>query len=176
MTPPDLQSYFDEIFDAIKHANFDSNIEIICEPGRALVAESTSLIVRVEARKENMLYLNDGTYGGLFDAGSLGFIYPTKAYKINENHNFDEKLEPFGFFGPTCDSIDTMKGPFYLPKDIDEGDYIEIGQMGAYSRSIRTKFNGFENSLLTEISDEPLVSLFANEPTQNKKHFFKKNK
>ena len=162
MTPPNLRAYFDEIFDSIQTLKLDKNCRIWCEPGRALVAESGSLLVRVEARKKGMLYLNDGTYGGLFDAGFPGFIYPVKALRIKEGK---EKLcpnntVPFGFYGPTCDSLDSMKGPFYLPENIAEGDYIEIGQLGAYSRSIRTEFNGFNKNLQIEVADEPLVSMY----------------
>jgi len=161
MTPPNLQSYFDEIFDAISHMGLDKNCRIWCEPGRALVAESGSLLVRVEARKKNMLYLNDGTYGGLFDAGFPGFIYPTKSLRIKGKTVLSSNTVPFGFYGPTCDSLDSMKGPFYLPENIAEGDYIEIGQLGAYSRSIRTEFNGFNKNLQFEVCDEPLVSMYA---------------
>lgn len=161
MKPPNLEKYFNEIFDAFE-TNFGKNVKIWCEPGRALVAESYSLAVRVEGKKDNMLYLNDGTYGGLFDAGTPGFIFPTKAMSINDK-KFDDQLEPFGFYGPTCDSLDVMKGPFYLPKNISEGDYIEIGNLGAYSRSIRTGFNGFDANLHFEISDKPLVSLYEAE-------------
>ncbi len=160
MTPPDLRSYFDEIFDTINHIALDSDCKIWCEPGRALVAESGSLLVRVEGRKKNMLYLNDGTYGGLFDAGFPGFIYPTKAIRIKGRSQFSPEVESFGFYGPTCDSLDVMKGPFYLPANIAEGDYIEIGQLGAYSRSIRTEFNGFNKNLQIEVIDEPLVSMY----------------
>lgn len=160
MTPPNLHSYFDEIFDAINQLKLDQNCRIWCEPGRALVAESGSLLVRVEARKKNMLYLNDGTYGGLFDAGFPGFIYPVKATRVKTSDPLSATSVPFGFFGPTCDSLDSMKGPFYLPDNIAEGDYIEIGQLGAYSRSIRTDFNGFNKNLQIEVSDEPLVSMY----------------
>jgi ornithine decarboxylase len=160
MTPPNLQSYFDEIFDSINQFGLDKNCRIWCEPGRALVAESGSLLVRVEGRKNNMLYLNDGTYGGLFDAGVPGFIYPTKSIRIKNKDPLSLIQSPFGFYGPTCDSLDTMKGPFYLPENIAEGDYIEIGQLGAYSRSIRTEFNGFNKNLQIEVSDEPLISMY----------------
>jgi ornithine decarboxylase len=160
MTPINLQSYFDEIFDSINQLQLDKNCRIWCEPGRALVAESGSLLVRVEARKKNMLYLNDGTYGGLFDAGFPGFIYPTKAIRVKNKEQLSAPQTPFGFYGPTCDSLDTMKGPFYLPENIAEGDYIEIGQLGAYSRSIRTDFNGFNKNLQIEVCDEPLVSMY----------------
>ncbi|MDX2082467.1 MAG: type III PLP-dependent enzyme [Rickettsiales bacterium] len=159
MTPPDLRCYFDEIFDAINHLGF-KDCKIWCEPGRALVAEAGSLLVRVEGKKKAMLYLNDGTYGGLFDAGFPGFIYPTKVVRIKNKEALSTTKIPFGFFGPTCDSLDVMKGPFYLPENISEGDYIEIGQLGAYSRSIRTNFNGFNQNLQIEVADEPLVSMY----------------
>lgn len=162
MMPKPLKNYFDEIFSAIEYNNFGKKCKIWCEPGRALVAEASSLMVRVEARKGNMLYINDGTYGGLFDAGHPGFVYPTKTMRINKKSKLSNETEAFGFYGPTCDSMDTMKGPFYLPKNIQAGDYIEIGQLGAYSRSIRTNFNGFNENLLIEVSDEPLISMFTN--------------
>ncbi|MFT6106677.1 MAG: ornithine decarboxylase [Rickettsiales bacterium] len=163
MTPPPLKSYIDEINDSIKSLGLGPDCELWCEPGRALVAESGSLVVRVEARKNQMLYINDGTYGGLFDAGHPGFIYPTKAIRINKTDDFSTKLVPFGFYGPTCDSLDTMKGPFYLPDNIREGDYIEIGGLGAYCRSIRTGFNGFDDILEIESGDQPLISMFEDD-------------
>lgn len=160
MAPVNLQSYFDEIFDAINQLQLDKNCRIWCEPGRALVAESGSLLVRVEARKKNMLYLNDGTYGGLFDAGFPGFIYHTKAFRVKSKDPLSLIQSTFGFYGPTCDSLDSMKGPFCLPENIAEGDYIEIGQLGAYSRSIRTEFNGFGNNLQIEVGDAPIASMY----------------
>lgn len=166
MTPPNLSAYFDEIFDAINQMGLDKKCRIWCEPGRALVAESGSLLVRVEARKKNMLYLNDGTYGGLFDAGFPGFIYPSKALRVKNSEALSSNNIPFGFYGPTCDSLDSMKGPFYLPENIAEGDYIEIGQLGAYSRSIRTEFNGFNKNLQIEVTDEPMVSMYRDDEEQ----------
>ncbi len=170
MTPPNLSSYFDEIFDAISQINLDSTCRLWCEPGRALVAESGSLLVRVEGRKNSMLYLNDGTYGGLFDAGVPNFIYPTRAIRVRGKTPLSSNTTSFGFYGPTCDSMDVMKGPFQLPQNIAEGDYIEIGQLGAYSRSIRTEFNGFDKNLQIEVCDEPLVSMYsANEEESSQK-------
>lgn len=168
MTPPPMQSYFDEIVDSLAHFGFDKNCQIWCEPGRALVADSTSLVVRVEARKGNMLYINDGTYGGLFDAGHPGFIYPAKAMRFDGIWQLSDEKIPFGFYGPTCDSLDVMKGPFYLPENIEAGDYIEIGQLGAYSRSIRTAFNGFDKNIQIEVSDLPLVSLYEQKKPNHK--------
>ncbi len=117
-------------------------IPLLAEPGRALVAEGGCLIARVELRKGNVLYINDGTYGGLFDAGPmLKTKYPVRAHR--PDGVFTGELKAFRFAGPTCDSLDLMEGPFMLPADIKLGDWIEIGNTGAYSRSMRTDFNGF---------------------------------
>ncbi len=168
MNPNHLQTYFEEIFDAVADLNLEKSCQIWCEPGRALVAEAGSLVVRVESKKKAMLYLNDGTYGGLFDAGFPAFIYPVKAIRGAKNKAEFSANVPFGFYGPTCDSLDVMKGPFYLPENIAEGDYIEIGQLGAYSRSIRTEFNGFDKNLQIEVCDEPMVSMYRDSEEQEK--------
>jgi ornithine decarboxylase len=49
----------------------------------------------------------------------------------------------FTLFGPTCDSLDVLPRPFPLPANIQRGDWIEFGNMGAYSLTNRTGFNGF---------------------------------
>lgn len=157
MNPQALPLYLTRINEAIEELRVDlqSNFEAWCEPGRALVVESGSLVVRVEGKKQHTLFLNDGTYGGLFDAGFPGFIYPTKAIRTDTTFStsgqLSEDLEDFSFYGPTCDSMDAMKGPFLLPSNIGEGDYIELGQLGAYSKSIRTDFNGFADCLEIEL-------------------------
>ncbi len=174
LSPQPLKNYINEISDAVKSLSLDSSCQLWCEPGRALVAESGSLVVRVEARKGQMLYINDGTYGGLFDAGYLGFIYPTKTIRLDKKNKLSGNLLPFGFYGPTCDSLDTMKGPFYLPENTQEGDYIEIGGLGAYSRSMRTNFNGFDDVLQIEIEDAPLVSMYEEQEEETQQILVKK--
>lgn len=119
--------------------NFSKNIELLSEPGRSLVAESMSLVVRVELRKKDKLYINDGIYGSLNNAGLRNFNYPVKIFNRDDKKS---NLVPFSFFGPTCDSLDKMKGPFFLPNSIREGDLIEIKKMGAYSFTMKTDFNG----------------------------------
>ena len=117
------------------------------------------MVVKVELRKGDALYLNDGVYGSLFDAGYPGFVYPVKAIRPLESFSGD--LEQFRFFGPTCDSLDAMKGPFMLPADIREGDWIEIGGLGAYGQTMRTRFNGFGSDKQAELADNPMLSLFG---------------
>ncbi len=155
--PPALQSYMDVIRESVEALGL-GHIELVCEPGRALVAEGGSLVVQVQARRGNMLYINDGTYGSLFDAGQLKWNYPLRA--IRPQGKFSEELLDYGFYGPTCDSMDVMRGPFRLPADMQEGDWIEIGQMGAYGAAMRSDFNALGTYLTAVVEDAPLLTLF----------------
>ncbi len=158
LNPEPINNYLDEIKISLKNLKLPKLPEIICEPGRAIVAESGSTIVKVILRKKEKLYINDGTYGSLFDAGVPNFILPTKMITNGRIHS--KKLTSFSFFGPTCDSLDYMKGPFLLPNNIKEGDYIELGQLGAYGLTFRTKFNGFYSNEIFELNDKPIMSLY----------------
>ena len=158
LNPEPLNNYLDEIKKSLKNLKLSKMPEIICEPGRAIVAESGSTIVKVVLRKKQNLYINDGTYGSLFDAGVPNFVLPTKMITSGRIHS--KKLTAFSFFGPTCDSLDYMKGPFLLPNNIKEGDYIELGQLGAYGLTFRTKFNGFYSNEIFELNDKPIMSLY----------------
>ena len=158
LNPEPLNNYLDEIKKSLKDLKLSNLPEIICEPGRALVAESGSTIVKVILRKKQNLYINDGTYGSLFDAGVPNFVLPTKMITNGRVHS--KKLTSFSLFGPTCDSLDFMKGPFLLPNNIKEGDYIELGQLGAYGLTFRTKFNGFYSDEIFELNDKPIISLY----------------
>jgi ornithine decarboxylase len=65
-------------------------------------------------------------------------------------------LVGYSFFGPTCDSADAMRGPFHLAADIADGDWIEVGQLGAYGGCLRTAFNGFDRARLVEVRDSAM--------------------
>jgi len=158
LNPEPLNNYLDEIKRSLENLKLTKLPKIICEPGRAIVAESGSTIVKVILRKKQNLYINDGTYGSLFDAGVPNFVLPTKMITNGRIHS--KKLTSFKFFGPTCDSLDYMKGPFLLPNNIKEGDYIELGQLGAYGLTFRTKFNGFYSNEIFELNDKPIMSLY----------------
>jgi ornithine decarboxylase len=136
--------------------------ELWCEPGRALVAEGSSLLTRVELRKGDALYLNDGSYGALFDATHSKWPFPVKLHRAEGESG--ATLRPFRFFGPTCDSLDAMPGPFWLPEDVREGDFIEIGMMGAYGVAMSTRFNGFGEIETAEVDDGPMLSLYGLAP------------
>ena len=166
MVPPDLQEYADAIHRGFNEMPVSETTELWCEPGRALVAESSSVLCRVDLRKGDALYLNDGSYGSLFDATHSRWPFPTKLVRDGESSG---ELKPFRFYGPTCDSIDHMPGPFWLPADVQEGDFIEIGMLGAYGCAMRTRFNGFGAEETHVVSDEPMVSLYTGEVEQERR-------
>ncbi|MGE3867417.1 MAG: type III PLP-dependent enzyme, partial [Hyphomonadaceae bacterium] len=155
MEPPSLAAYANEISRGFEHMLVTQDAELWAEPGRALVAEAGSILARVELRKDGALYLNDGAYGNLFDAAHVGWRFPVKLMRAS-----DAPLIPFKFYGPTCDSIDAAAGPFELPADIAEGDYIEIGMTGAYATALGTRFNGFGETEIVIAHDAPWPSLY----------------
>jgi len=165
LVPQSLDNYFEEIKKGLVNLNLEKLPEILCEPGRTLVAESGSTIVRVNLRKKQKLYINDGTYGTLFDAGTPNMVYPSRL--IKNGKIISKKLTAFDFYGPTCDSMDYMKGPFLLPNNIKENDYIELGQLGAYGLTFRTQFNGFYSNEIYEVEDEPIMTLFGKDSNKN---------
>ena len=161
-----LINYFNEISESLQNLELSKMPEIICEPGRAIVAESGSTIVKVLLRKKQKLFINDGTYGTLFDAGVPNIVYPSKL--ITNRKVTSKKMTAFDFYGPTCDSMDYMKGPFLLPNNTKEGDYIELGQLGAYGLTFRTEFNGFYSNQIYEVEDSPIMTMYDKE---NKNEF-----
>jgi ornithine decarboxylase len=160
MEPAALEHYFDAIHRSFEDLPVSYSSELWCEPGRALCAEYSSLIVRVEKRRGDELFINDGAYGALFDAAHVGWRFPVALLREEES---DTKDMAFSFYGPTCDDMDHMAGPFMLPADIQAGDYIEIGMLGAYGCAMRTGFNGFGNGESHVVTDEPMASLYRDE-------------
>ncbi|MBC7492023.1 MAG: type III PLP-dependent enzyme, partial [Novosphingobium sp.] len=154
---PPLEDYFGLIARTYESLPVSYSSELWCEPGRALCAEYNSLIVKVERRRGRDLYINDGAYGALFDAAHVGWRFPVKS--MNGDHD-DAACEPFSFYGPTCDDMDHMDGPFELPAGIGSGDYIEIGMLGAYGAAMKTAFNGFDEAEVREVTDEPMASQY----------------
>jgi ornithine decarboxylase len=157
--PPGLSSFMEEIVRAADELAVKHSCELLCEPGRALVAESESVIVRVDARRGNALYINDGAFGTLFDAAYSGFRFPARLVTPDKDSTSSPNAE-FVLYGPSCDSSDYLPGPFVLPACVDEGDYLEIGQVGAYGRVLANRFNGFGEFDEVMLTDEPMLSMF----------------
>ena len=158
MEPPALENYFSVIHAGFEALPISYSAELWCEPGRALCAEYASIVVRVEKRRGIELYITDGAYGALFDAAHVGWRYPVRLLREAPSRT---RPANFSFFGPTCDDIDQMAGPFELPGDVRTGDYIEIGMLGAYGSAMRTQFNGFGMTESVIVEDEPMASLYA---------------
>jgi ornithine decarboxylase len=159
MQPSPLSSFMGAVIAGVDRLPVRENVRLMCEPGRALVSEAESLIVRVEARRGNDLFINDGGYGILFDAAHLGWIFPARL--VSREQAAGEAMSSFALWGPTCDSIDYMKGPFQLPAGIKEGDYLEIGNVGAYGRAIAGDFNGYGKYDEVILTDEPMLTMYG---------------
>ena len=156
LEPPPLEDYFAMIAKHFEALPVAYNAELWCEPGRALCAEYSSMIVKVEKRRGEELYINDGAYGALYDAAHVSWRFPVAALE-------DDLRDPpmdFAFYGPTCDDADYMQGPFALPSYIQAGDYIEIGMLGAYGVAMKTGVNGFGNAEQVIVADDPMMSLY----------------
>ena len=161
MEPPPLEAYFQLIHSAFEALPISYSAELWCEPGRALCAEYASLLVRVEKRRGAELYINDGAYGALFDAAHVGWRFPVSLVRDKPSRT---KPLGFSFYGPTCDDLDHMAGPFELPADVEAGDYVEIGMLGAYGCAMRTAFNGFGVQSMEIVDDEPMATLYGAAP------------
>ena len=144
---PPYHWYFDTIKEAL--ATFGPrHPPVLCEPGRALVAEGMSLIVQVILRKGDSLYLNDGVYGSFDELTLPGWTtdYAHKTFTLDAKGRalpLPGETKPYRVYGPTCDTLDVLPRPLMLPAEIGAGDFIVFEAIGAYSVAIRTSFNGF---------------------------------
>jgi ornithine decarboxylase len=145
--PPPSHWYFDMIKEAL--ANLDMpRLKIMCEPGRALVAQGISLVTQVVMRRGDRLYLNDGIYGSFDEQRFLSFDedYPPSAITLDAKGKaklLTGETRPFRAYGPTCDSADVLPRPVALPDSVANGDYVLFDAMGAYTVSSRSNFNGY---------------------------------
>ena len=151
-----MGAFFAEIEAGFEALGLPEGAALWAEPGRALGAAGGSVVVQVQLRRDGALYVNDGVYGALSDAGLPGFVFPVRLVRP-EGPPPSAVWREFALFGPTCDSADRMRGPFPLPEDVREGDWIEIGQLGAYGACLRTGFNGFDRARIVEVRDRPMI-------------------
>jgi ornithine decarboxylase len=132
-----------------------ADVPLVAEPGRVIVARAFSLIVRVLLRKGRRLYINDGIWASLSDSWTGKITLPARFIPdpaIRSRNGKAENVVPFKVCGATCDSVDILSRPFWLPETVDTGDWIEIGHIGAYSLSLRTRFNGFYPDTFVEVT------------------------
>ncbi|HXL98889.1 MAG TPA: alanine racemase [Rhizomicrobium sp.] len=143
---PPYHWYFDTVREALE--TLPKKVPVICEPGRALIAEGLSLITQVILRKADSLYINDGVYGSFDELTLPGWTgdYVHRVFALDAKGRVSEKPaghKAFRVFGPTCDTLDVLPRPLLLPEDIAPGDFIVFESIGAYSVAVRTNFNGF---------------------------------
>jgi ornithine decarboxylase len=158
-TPPPMQTFFDEIERVFDAMLVPMTAKLWAEPGRALVAEATSILARVDLVKGDAIYLNDGSYGTLFDATHVGWRFPVRLVRP-EGDVPSARVKPFRTYGPTCDSLDAGEQPISLPIDVREGDYVEFGMLGAYGVAMTTRFNGYGETLDVTTDEMPWGSMY----------------
>src|SRR5690606_32012275 len=150
MVPPDMSEYADAIHRGFAEMPVTHTTELWCEPGRALVAESSSVLCRVDLRKGGARCRIDGSCGWRCDAWRAP--WPVRPNRVGDGERWAE-LRPFRFYGAACDWIDHMPGPYGLPADVQEGDFIEIGMLGAYGVAMSTGFNGYGEHEIAVVED-----------------------
>ena len=157
--PPALEAYAAMVESSFENMFVLENADLWCEPGRALVAESESLLCRIDLAKDGALYINDGAYGALYDAVHERWKFPVRA--ISGNGRRLRGKQAYTVYGPTCDSTDKFPEKILLPAGLGEGDYIEFGNLGAYGRAMSSRFNGFGETEVVEVQDAPWPSLYG---------------
>lgn len=146
---PPTQEYFTSIRTGVAALGLRNDCVLMCEPGRTLVADGCSLLVQVLLRKDGEIYINDGVYGSLSEMVVAKVQLPVRLIRLDEP--VSQRQAEFRVFGPTCDSLDVLPFPFLLPDDVREDDWLEIGQVGAYSNAVATNFNGFHPDTFVEV-------------------------
>ena len=172
--PPAMHRFTDAIHAAFEDMPVSEHAELWCEPGRALVAEGTSVLTEVTLVRGNSVYINDGAFGTLYDAAHCDWTYPTRL--VRDGAKPSKRLKAFRLFGPTCDSSDVVQGPIFLPEDIQEGDVIEIGMLGAYGVTMQTQFNGYGEARDVISRDTPWHSVYAPRPALTETDWFSTRK
>ena len=169
---PPLTAYFDVIKAEIAKLKLPKACSIWSEPGRALSGTGTILLVRVELRKGDVLYINDGSFGNMFEVASMSWKNNVQLVRPSRRGRkpASKALTPFRFYGPTCDSVDYMPGPFMLPEDVCEGDWIAIQSMGSYMAASQSSFNGFYSDMQVEISAEPVAKIERRRSSRSSAH------
>ncbi len=150
---PPLEAYIEAIDAGVMTLDLRRDCVLMCEPGRALVSAGCSLVVQVQLRKDDQIFINDGIYGSLAEMETARLKMPVRLIRLDGEPS--ATYRDFGVAGPTCDSLDVLAIPFPLPEDTREGDWIEINEMGAYGSALRTRFNGFYPDTFVELTGAP---------------------
>ena len=151
VSAPPLAKYIRTIIEGVAPLTLGHATTLMCELGRALVADGMSVVTKVYLRRDDRLYINDGIFGSFAESSFNQFQLPARLIKTNGL--VGKSLRPFTIFGPTCDSNDQLPQPVSLPDNVHEGDWIEFTLLGAYSNALNTNFNGFGARRFVNIED-----------------------
>ncbi len=160
--PPPLEEYFKVVGRGLARLHLPRTCRVFCTPGRALVADSVAVLVRVEQRRGQMLYINDGVLGSLSQINLPWCQAPVRLIRP-QGRPPRSVIHKYMFSGPACHGEDIMPGPFYLPEDARAGDYIEIGQCGAYAGSLTSAFHSLPWPEMVTVGDDPPIPRKAEE-------------
>ena len=150
--PPPLGAFFAEIEAGFERLDLP-DARLWAEPGRALVAGGASVVVQVQQRRGDALYINDGVYGALADAGALGFRYPVRLIRPDGAGGRRRVASASRSSARPATAPTRCAARSSCRRTCTEGDWIEIGQLGAYGGCLRTAFNGFDRARLVEVRD-----------------------
>ncbi len=151
---PDLGAIFKAIDGAVVSEFGADGPQLLCEPGRALVAESHVLATRIKGLREcGAVFLNDGVYGSMGEGlNALGVSRRIRVLSPQGEERGGARRERT-IYGPTCDSLDRLPGRYQLPETLEEGDFVLFEAMGAYSSATVTRFNGYGQTEIVTVQD-----------------------
>lgn len=159
LNPPPLIAYTNVIHSAFEKMKILHNAELWAEPGRYIAAESSSLLTRVNLVRGNDVFLNDGGYGALYDAVHENWQYPYSVCSALGKSKRSDTTDLYTVYGPSCDANDRFPNSFELPTNIQEGDYIEFKNIGAYGETMASRFNGFGNFKTVSLNNWDLLKV-----------------
>lgn len=144
--PLEFAAAVHQVIDAAGAAGLVDGVELVLEPGRALVAAAgvlRSRVLRVSRRPgldhRRWVFLDAGRYSGLAETENEAIAYPVRA------PGRSGPTGPVVLAGPTCDGDDVLyrRTPVALPLSLRAGDVVDLLVAGAYTASYSTVgFNG----------------------------------
>ncbi len=119
--------------------------KIIIEPGRKIIATAGILVAtvigKVERSESTWIFLDAGVYDALHEAMAFQGSTRYRVTTMRSSYNVEEA--PFALAGPTGDSADIITREAFLPRDVEIGDKLIFHDVGAYSLTVSSNFNGF---------------------------------
>ncbi|KAF8405475.1 hypothetical protein HHK36_010381 [Tetracentron sinense] len=132
------------------------NLTVIAEPGRFFAETGFTLATNIIGKRVRgnlrEYWINDGIYGSmnciLYDHATVTAT-PLACTSNRANPTCrGARTYPSTVFGPTCDALDTVLTGHQLP-ELEVNDWLVFPNMGAYTASAGSNFNGFNTSAIS---------------------------